>query len=153
MDIKRYVRTVRRLPSALWLAVAGVAFAVIVVGGVELTSSGPQPAGDTLQSNPYLDPGTHLTGPAPDFTLTDQFGARVSLRSFRGKVVILAFNDSECTTICPLTTTAMVDARRCSARPGRACSCWVSMRTPPLPGSPTCAPTRSCTAWFIGGTS
>jgi hypothetical protein len=26
-------------------------------------------------------------------------------------VVILAFNDSECTTICPLTTTAMVDAR------------------------------------------
>ncbi len=111
MDIKRYVRTVRRLPSALWLAVAGVAFAVIVVGGVELTSSGPQPAGDTLQSNPYLDPGTHLTGPAPDFTLTDQFGARVSLRSFRGKVVILAFNDSECTTICPLTTTAMVDAQ------------------------------------------
>jgi len=35
----------------------------------------------------------------------------VSLRSFRGKVVIMAFNDSECTTICPLTTTAMVDAR------------------------------------------
>jgi thiol-disulfide isomerase/thioredoxin len=27
-------------------------------------------------------------------------------------VVILAFNDSECTTICPLTTTAMVDAKR-----------------------------------------
>ena len=112
MDIKRYVRTVRRVPSALWLAVAGVAFAVIVVGGVELTAAGPQQqAGDTLQSNPYLDPGTQLAGTAADFTLTDQFGARVSLRSFRGKVVILAFNDSECTTICPLTTTAMVDAQ------------------------------------------
>jgi cytochrome oxidase Cu insertion factor (SCO1/SenC/PrrC family) len=35
----------------------------------------------------------------------------VSLRSFRGRVVILAFDDSERTTVCPLTTTAMVDAK------------------------------------------
>ena len=28
----------------------------------------------------------------------------VSLHSFRGRMVILAFNDSECTTVCPLTT-------------------------------------------------
>ena len=35
----------------------------------------------------------------------------MSLRSFRGKVVILAFNDAECTTICPLTTAALVDAK------------------------------------------
>ena len=33
------------------------------------------------------------------------------MHSFRGKVVILAFNDSECTTVCPLTTTAMLDAK------------------------------------------
>jgi thiol-disulfide isomerase/thioredoxin/peroxiredoxin len=33
------------------------------------------------------------------------------LHSFRGKVVILAFNDSQCTTICPLTTNAIVDAK------------------------------------------
>jgi cytochrome oxidase Cu insertion factor (SCO1/SenC/PrrC family)/thiol-disulfide isomerase/thioredoxin len=59
-----------------------------------------------------LDPGTPLSGPAPDFTLTDQSGAPVSLRSFRGRVVILAFTDSQCTTICPLTTTAMVGAKR-----------------------------------------
>ena len=31
--------------------------------------------------------------------------------SFRGKVVLLAFNDSECTTICPLTTAAMLAAQ------------------------------------------
>jgi len=43
--------------------------------------------------------------------LTAEFGRRVSLSSFRGRVVILAFNDSECTTICPLTTTAMTDAK------------------------------------------
>ena len=39
-------------------------------------------------------------------------GRAVSLHQFRGKVVIVAFNDPQCTTICPLTTTAMVDAKR-----------------------------------------
>ena len=66
---------------------------------------------DTLARNPNLDPGTSLSRSAPDFTLTDQFGQPVSLRSFRGKVVLLAFNDSECTTVCPLTTTAMLEAK------------------------------------------
>jgi cytochrome oxidase Cu insertion factor (SCO1/SenC/PrrC family)/thiol-disulfide isomerase/thioredoxin len=61
--------------------------------------------------NSALDPGTPLRGPAPDFTLTDQFGRSVSLSSYRGKVVILAFNDPVCTTVCPLTTTAMVEAK------------------------------------------
>ncbi len=64
-----------------------------------------------LASNPNLDPGTSLSQVAPNFTLTDQFGQPVSLSSYRGKVVILAFNDAECTTICPLTTTALVDAK------------------------------------------
>jgi cytochrome oxidase Cu insertion factor (SCO1/SenC/PrrC family)/thiol-disulfide isomerase/thioredoxin len=66
---------------------------------------------DALASNPELDSGTPLRGRAPDFTLSDQFGKQVSLRSFRGKVVVLAFNDSECTTVCPLTTSAMVQAK------------------------------------------
>jgi cytochrome oxidase Cu insertion factor (SCO1/SenC/PrrC family) len=52
-----------------------------------------------------------LSGAAPGFTLTDQFGQPVSLSSFRGKAVILAFNDAECTTVCPLTTAALVDAK------------------------------------------
>jgi cytochrome oxidase Cu insertion factor (SCO1/SenC/PrrC family)/thiol-disulfide isomerase/thioredoxin len=85
--------------------------AVIVVSGAALTSGGAEPSSTALESNPNLDSGTALSRPAPNFTLTDQFDRPVSLRSFRGKVVILAFNDSECTTICPLTTTAMVDAR------------------------------------------
>ena len=55
---------------------------------------------------------------APDFTLSDQFGQTVSLHSFRGKVVILAFNDSECTTVCPLTTTAMLDAKAMLGKAG-----------------------------------
>jgi len=102
----------RRRSSGLWLGVAVAALAVIIVSGATLTSGGSQqPATAALGTNPYLDPGTRLSGPAPDFTLTDQFDRPVSLSAFRGKVVILAFNDSECTTICPLTTTAMVDAK------------------------------------------
>ncbi len=62
-------------------------------------------------TNPNVDPGTRLSGAAPGFSLTDQFGKRVSLSSMRGKVVVLAFNDPECTTICPLTTTAMLHAK------------------------------------------
>jgi cytochrome oxidase Cu insertion factor (SCO1/SenC/PrrC family) len=53
-----------------------------------------------------------LNAPAPDFTLTDQFGKRVSLHSLHGKVVVLSFNDPECTTICPLTTTAVLQAKK-----------------------------------------
>jgi cytochrome oxidase Cu insertion factor (SCO1/SenC/PrrC family)/thiol-disulfide isomerase/thioredoxin len=93
------------LAGCLVLA-AGVAVAVAVT---DRPGAGGAPA--ALSANPNLDPGTPLKGPAPDFTLTDQFGHAVSLSSFRGRVVLLAFNDSECTTICPLTTTAMLEAK------------------------------------------
>jgi cytochrome oxidase Cu insertion factor (SCO1/SenC/PrrC family) len=68
--------------------------------------------GRAAADNPDLDTGTSLPGvAAPGFRLTNQFGQPVSLGAFRGKVVILAFTDSECTTICPLTTASMVAAR------------------------------------------
>jgi cytochrome oxidase Cu insertion factor (SCO1/SenC/PrrC family)/thiol-disulfide isomerase/thioredoxin len=98
----------------LWLGAAAAVALVVVVAAVGMTSRKPSPSAQetsALASNPDLDPGTPLTGRAPDFTLTNQFGQPVSMRSFRGRVVLLAFNDSECTTICPLTTTAMVDAK------------------------------------------
>lgn len=53
-----------------------------------------------------------LDVPAPGFTLTDQFGQRVSLSQFRGKAVVLAFIDSQCTTICPVTNSVMTAAVR-----------------------------------------
>jgi cytochrome c biogenesis protein CcmG/thiol:disulfide interchange protein DsbE len=92
------------------LTLLGLAVVAGAVAAALSSHSGPR--ADGLASNPALDPGTILNRPAPNFTLTDEVGHRLSLRSFRGKVVILAFNDSQCTTICPLTTTAMVDARR-----------------------------------------
>ncbi len=91
-----------------------VAGAVIVVR----SNSPAQSQAEALAANPYLDPGTPVSGVASDFTLSDQFGRPVSLHSYRGKVVILAFNDSECTTVCPLTTTAMLDAKAMLGRAG-----------------------------------
>ena len=81
-------------------------------------SSGTAPAApvsDTRTSataNPGLDPGAPLSAVAPGFKLTDEFGKEVSLRSLHGKVVVLSFNDPECTTICPLTTTALLHAKK-----------------------------------------
>lgn len=101
----------KRSRTTLLLAAATVVAVAVIVGAL-LASSGSSPqVGSNLATNPDLDPGTPLSGPAPDFTLTDQFGKTVSLHSFRGKAVLLAFNDSQCTTVCPLTTSAMLDAK------------------------------------------
>ena len=102
------------IPGAALLLISLVAVAVIVVR----SSGAGESQADALAKNPYLDPGTPVSGAAPDFTLSDQFGQPASLRSFRGKVVILAFNDSECTTVCPLTTTAMLDAKAMLGKAG-----------------------------------
>jgi cytochrome oxidase Cu insertion factor (SCO1/SenC/PrrC family)/thiol-disulfide isomerase/thioredoxin len=100
-----------RLIPGFALLVGIAALAPIVIFNAFGTPAGVSGTA-ALASNPYLDPGTALPAtPAPDFTLNDQFGQTVSLRAFRGKVVLLAFTDSECTTICPMTTTAMLNAR------------------------------------------
>jgi cytochrome oxidase Cu insertion factor (SCO1/SenC/PrrC family) len=72
--------------------------------------AGPNAA---AEMNPNLDLGTSLGGQqAPDFRLQNQFGQPMSLSQFRGKVVVLSFEDSECTTVCPLTAQSMLDAKQ-----------------------------------------
>jgi cytochrome oxidase Cu insertion factor (SCO1/SenC/PrrC family)/thiol-disulfide isomerase/thioredoxin len=99
---------IRKGPVVVVMAVIAALVVVALVG----TGKSPTPAKNQLAFSPSLDPGTPLHGTAPNFTLTDQFDKPMTMDSFRGKVVLLAFNDSECTTICPLTTSAMVDAQR-----------------------------------------
>lgn len=48
-----------------------------------------------------------VIGPAPNFTLISQDGARVSLTDYRGKVVALTFIFVSCTDTCPLLTDKM----------------------------------------------
>ena len=103
----------------LWIPLVAVLAAVAAVALIVLRPTTPaRSQAAALAANPELDPGTPISGIAPGFTLSDQFGQPVSLRSFRGRTVILAFNDSECTTVCPLTTTAMMDAKAMLGRAG-----------------------------------
>jgi cytochrome oxidase Cu insertion factor (SCO1/SenC/PrrC family) len=105
-----------RARAALSAMVPG--FLVCLAGLAGCGTASPAPAGGTsaasaAMENPNLDPGTSLgRRPAPDFRLRNQFGQPMSLSQFRGKVVMLAFEDSQCTTVCPLTTQSMVEAKQ-----------------------------------------
>ncbi len=102
--------------------VAAAVLASAVAGTLALAGCGDSgssadsqanPTSSAAEMNPNLDLGTSLGGkPAPDFTLVNQFGQTMSLSQFRGKVVMLAFEDSECTTVCPLTTQSMLEAKQ-----------------------------------------
>ena len=111
-----------RKPGGRLLLRAGAMAGLLALAacGASTGSTGAAPGMDPMGSaqsraaaaNPDLDPGTSLGGrAAPDIRLTNQFGQPMSLSQFRGKVVVLAFVDSECTTVCPLTTVSMVQAR------------------------------------------
>jgi cytochrome oxidase Cu insertion factor (SCO1/SenC/PrrC family) len=96
---------------------ASLALAVAAAGCGRAVPGGPANA---LAANPAVDPGSPLGGtPAPGFALLDQSGRQVSLSQFRGRAVLLAFVDSRCSTICPLTTASMLDAVRMLGPAGR----------------------------------
>jgi cytochrome oxidase Cu insertion factor (SCO1/SenC/PrrC family) len=98
------------------LAACGLVLAACTSGASGASAPGGtgQPGSSMqAQNNPALDTGSSLGGiRAPDFRLVNQFGQQMALSQFRGKVVVLAFVDSECTTICPLTTASMVEAKQ-----------------------------------------
>ncbi len=105
------------LAAAAAIAATGCAAAAGSSGGSQPAASAS--ARHAAAANPNLDPGSSLDGvQAPDFSLTNQFGQRISLSAFRGKVVILAFTDSECTTVCPLTTQSMLAAKELLGKAG-----------------------------------
>jgi protein SCO1/2 len=102
-------------PKLMALAV----IAALAVAGCSSSASSSSSSGSSTGSsstaaeeNPNLDLGSSLgSKPAPEINLLNQFGQPVALSQFRGHVVILAFSDSECTTVCPLTTESMVLAK------------------------------------------
>jgi cytochrome oxidase Cu insertion factor (SCO1/SenC/PrrC family) len=76
-------------------------------------------ANAAAMENPNLDLGTSLGNkPAPEVKLVNQFGQPMSLSQFHGRVVMLSFEDSECTTVCPLTTQSMVLAKELLGKAG-----------------------------------
>ena len=108
--------TAASLARTAVLAACGLALAACATTAAGSPTAGNEPmhggGGMQAAANPVLDTGSSLGGqPAPDIRLENQFGQRMALSQFRGKAVVLAFVDSECTTVCPLTTVSMLEAR------------------------------------------
>jgi cytochrome oxidase Cu insertion factor (SCO1/SenC/PrrC family) len=98
---------------------AALALAGCSSGGGSGTQAAASPSSSAAASNPNLDLGTSLgTKAAPNVKLTNQFGQPMALSQFRGKAVLLGFVDSECTTVCPLTTLAMLQAKQMLGKAG-----------------------------------
>src|SRR3954469_6571708 len=94
----------RRLVVLLATA-AVLSFAAIVVGLIGLSQSSDSAAEPTSSQAPpsafegaQLPPGVK----APDFSLKDENGKRVTMRQYRGKVVIVTFLYSHCRDTCPI---------------------------------------------------
>jgi cytochrome oxidase Cu insertion factor (SCO1/SenC/PrrC family) len=103
-------RLVTLLLSALRPVATASAGSIAALGALGVVLVGVLPAA-AASTNPHADPiiaesigGTAgvVDYRAAGFTLTDQNGARVSLASLRGKVVLLTFLDPVCTNDCPL---------------------------------------------------
>src|SRR3954469_25773190 len=94
----------RRLVVLLATA-AVLSFAAIVVGLIGLSQSSDSAAEPTSSQAPpsafegaQLPPGVR----APDFSLRDENGKRVTMRQYRGKPVVVTFMYSHCKTECPV---------------------------------------------------
>jgi cytochrome oxidase Cu insertion factor (SCO1/SenC/PrrC family) len=109
----------RRLPG--WLAGPALAFAgaplrviagiaalgVIIVGAAPMAFAAVNKTADPITAEALSGTSGTLDTPAPNFTLTSQYGRPVSLASLRGKVVLLSFLDPVCTTDCPVIAAEM----------------------------------------------
>jgi cytochrome oxidase Cu insertion factor (SCO1/SenC/PrrC family) len=82
---------------SLLISLLGILAALALAG----CSTGADASHDNSSSTVYQ--GTKLEGSATDFQLVDQQGSDVALSDFRGKVVVLAFLDPQCTDVCPFT--------------------------------------------------
>lgn len=102
-------RPTRTWPLIVGAAVVLCAFSAVLIAAA-LPSGGPDPArapaepgistaaSDLLQLDPLH--GSAVT--APDYTLTDQHGHRITPATFHGRSVVLTFNDDECEDLCTL---------------------------------------------------
>jgi len=82
-----------------------------MVAIVPLLATLALPSG-VVAHNPGKDARLPRIGPAPEFTLTNQDGKRLSLRDLRGQVTVVTFIFTTCSDTCPLLTTKLVGIQR-----------------------------------------
>jgi cytochrome oxidase Cu insertion factor (SCO1/SenC/PrrC family) len=119
VEEKPHPARAQRLPG--WLAAPALAFAgaplrviagiaalgVIIVGAAPMAFATVNKTADPITAESLSGTSGPLDTPAPNFTLTSQYGRPVSLASLRGKVVLLTFLDPVCTTDCPVIAAEM----------------------------------------------
>lgn len=104
-------RTPRTWPIVAAATVVLVGFGAVLVaaaqppsGSAAAPSSAPAAPGisTAAASLVQLDPLGKAATRAPTYSLTDQHGNAISLDTFRGRSVVLTFNDDECQDLCTL---------------------------------------------------
>lgn len=108
-----YPDSMQKLTRAAFIATSVLVIIAAIVWGVRLfRMSRNQTATQSTNPANYAIGGFPMTGNlAPDFRLTDQFGHPFTLSSLRGHEVVLAFIDSRCKTLCPLTAQILLNAK------------------------------------------
>jgi protein SCO1 len=86
-----------RAQRVLLVALVALLTAIAVVLLIRPASSTTTPIANTEFDGPTLPPGLR----AANFSLTDQYGRRVTLSRYRGHVVVLTFIHSLCKDTCP----------------------------------------------------
>ena len=112
LGARRHRRARRAAPFVVAGVVAAILEALVAGGLFGWGGTSSATAGTATASSAGVDPAIQkllgfdwLSGSAqrpPPFTLRDQHGQPESLSSFRGKAVILTFNDNHCQELCPL---------------------------------------------------
>lgn len=123
---------------AIALAVTLLASGVGTRGGGASTASatgGDAAPGISAASAQLLS--LDVLPPAPvqlahDFHLTDQRGRPVSLSKFRGKAVVLSFNDDRCTDMCTLLAEDVIRADHYLGPKGRSQVVFLSVNANPF---------------------
>lgn len=130
----------RRIPRAGWALVLVLAAVIGSAVGIGLARNSPSVAAPAdLQAQVTWAPGTKA---ASDFAFKDQNGRLVSLRSVRGRPVLLTFLDSRCKAQCPLEGRVLGEVGRRLDRPSRPVLMVVSID----PWADTAATARAFTA-------
>jgi protein SCO1/2 len=138
--------SMQKLAVAAFVASSALVIIAGAVWGIRLFAMSRNQA-RTQSTNPANYPlaGFPMAGNlAPDFTLSDQFGHPVTLSSLRGHEVVLAFIDSRCKTLCPLTSSIMYNAKT-----QLATSASNKIQLIAVNANPTATSTATVQAWSI----
>jgi protein SCO1/2 len=93
-----------RLASRLSVVTLAILVVLVVTLFQRHTALPGTASGNSAVANTSSLQGTDLgNSPAPNFSLTDQFGKQISLAEFKGKPVVLTFLYTNCPDQCPLT--------------------------------------------------